>query len=190
MLSTIDSGTLRVILRVYFIVCLFFLGIIGRQCGKLAVKRDLLDGHQVRIHRMTGWLKSEAILSAIWKLRQLPGGWFLGLLMIIASLISLTADVIVAKLVVSESASDLCPFTQGLVMDWTDSESFSYPPSNSWVATLASNAQYISLGNGDQCQVGIYRKIPGDQIALNDFYGNTSTPFPFQDITGYLWCSA
>ncbi|CZR55523.1 uncharacterized protein PAC_05411 [Phialocephala subalpina] len=128
-----------------------------------------IQGDTVRIHRMTGWLQARDVLVVIWKLRQLPGGWWLGLMMIVTSALSLTADLAVARLVQPWDAPDVCLFDQGLVMDWDGSEAFSSPPQNSWVATIASNVQYFSENNG--CEVGIYRKVPSSGTLLWSFCG-------------------
>lgn len=69
MWSNVDSSVLRVALRIYFLGSLALLGLIGRQCCKLATKIDLLHGRPVPLNRMTGWLRPLDILTCIWKLQ-------------------------------------------------------------------------------------------------------------------------
>jgi len=186
--STIDPGLFRIALRVYFISALFLLGTIGRQCCKLAAKVDLLQGQTVSINRMTGWLQARDVTIVLWKLRRLPGGVWLGLMMIITSILTLTADLAVTGLVKPVNLPALCPFTSGLVLDWsTDVETFSAPPPNGYPALVAANAQVYSgqwnstLPYPYECLVGIYRKIPVDGDPY--FCGNE------QDVLGGWECT-
>jgi hypothetical protein len=73
----IDAGLVRFILRGYFIITLFLLGVIGRQVGKCAAKGEVRICKPVSLHRMTGWLHANSIAIVIWKLHKLPGGWWL-----------------------------------------------------------------------------------------------------------------
>jgi hypothetical protein len=186
--SRISAGHLRIALRVYFISALFLLGTIGRQCCKLAAKVDLLQGETVSINRMTGWLQARDVAVVLWKLRRLPGGVWLGLMMIVSSILTLTADLAVTGLVQPVTLPDLCPFEEGLVLDWSDNiEQFYAPPPNGYPALIAANVQiYSNLWNKTipppyGCLVGIYRKIPwnGDQY----FCGNE------QDVLGGWECA-
>ncbi|PMD31984.1 hypothetical protein L207DRAFT_518878 [Hyaloscypha variabilis F] len=186
--STIDPGLFRIALRIYFISALFLLGTIGRQCCKLATKVDLLQGHTVSINRMTGWLQARDVAIVLWKLRRLPGGVWLGFMMIITSLLTLTSDLAVTGLVKPVSLPDLCPFTEGLVLDWgTNVETFSAPPPNGYPALIAANVQAYSgqwnstLPYRYECLVGIYRKVPWDGDP--SFCGNE------QDVLGAWECT-
>ena len=167
--SRIDASYLRIVLRVYFISALFVLGTLGRQCCKLATKVDLLQGETVSINRMTGWLQARDVAVVVWKLRRLPGGVWLGLMMIASSILTLTADLAVTGLVKPVMLPDLCPFTEGLVLDWSDNaESFYAPPPNGYPALIAANVQVYSdqwnsaIPHEYQCLVGIYKKVPWD----------------------------
>jgi hypothetical protein len=158
MLWTIDSGVLRLVLRVYFIIFITLLSLIGSQCCKCAAKVDLLQGKNVDLNRMTGWLRLSDILTCIWKLRRLPGGLWLGLVMIITALLSTAADLTVALLVVPVDGLGECIFTEGLVMNWETPEAFNRPPPNGFPALIATNVQIYSNNSG--CLVGIYTKVP------------------------------
>jgi hypothetical protein len=158
MLWTIDNGTFRLVLRVYFITMTTLLGIIGSECCKCAAKVDLLSGRNVKLNRMTGWLRPVDIFICIYKLRTLPGGVLLGFVMITTTLLSLTADLLVAKFVLPARGPGECLFTTGLVMDWGPNETFSSPPAHSYPGLIASNAQIYS--DGANCSVGIYKKVP------------------------------
>lgn len=167
--SEVDAGFLRIALRVYFIITLFLLGTIGRQCCKLSAKVDLLQGETVSINRMTGWLQARDVAVVVWQLRQLPGGVWLGLMMIITSILTLTSDLAVTGLVKPITLPGLCPFTLGLVLNWDSGvETFYAPPANGYPALIAANAQiYSGQWNSTipapyECLVGIYRKIPWD----------------------------
>jgi hypothetical protein len=161
--SDIDSGLLRGGLRVYFICTLTILGLVGSQCCKCAAKLDLINGNTVKLHRMTGWVRARDAITCIWKLRRLPGGWWLGLMMVLAGILTLVADLTVAFLVRSEYRHVFCPFGQGLVTDWAaNSETFISPPRNGYPALVASNAQITSFTNG--CNIGIYEKVPQEDL--------------------------
>ncbi len=164
MVWTIDNGTLRVVLRVYFITMTTLLGLIGSECCKCAAKVDLLSGKNVKLNRMTGWLRPIDIWTCVYKLRRLPGGVLLGFVMITTTLLSLTADLAVSKLVLPAVGPSECIFTTGLVMDWTNNETFTSPPPNGYPALIASNVQIYSAYSN--CSVGIYNKVPisGDPL--------------------------
>jgi hypothetical protein len=107
---------------------------------------------------MTGWLRPMDIVTCIWKLKRLPGGVWLGLVMIITTLLSVSADLTVTAFVVPVLASGECLFTYGLVMNWQTQEVFSSPPPNGYPALIASNVQIYSANSN--CSVGIYTKVP------------------------------
>jgi hypothetical protein len=155
---TIDNGTLRLVLRVYFITMTTLLGLIGSECCKCAANVDLLSGKNVKLNRMTGWLRPIDIWTCVYKLRRLPGGVLLGFVMITTTLLSLTADLAVSKLVLPSTGPSDCIFTTGLVMDWTSNETFNSPPANGYPALIASNVQIYSAYSN--CSVGIYNKVP------------------------------
>lgn len=155
------------------------IGLIGSQCCKCSAKFDLTHGRTVNLHRMTGWLRPSDIASCIWKLRRLPGGLGLGIMMVIVSILTLTADLAVNILVSQSFQQGYCKFDIGLVMNWTaGSESFIEPPPNGYPERIASNAQIFSLNNG--CPIGIYRKIP--------WTGNSSFCANEYDIMGTWDC--
>jgi hypothetical protein len=167
--SSIDASYLRRVLRAYFISALFLLGILGRQCCKVATKVDLLQGETVSINRMTGWLQARDVAVVLWKLRRLPGGVWLGLMMIVPSILTLTVDLAVTGLVKPVTLPDY-PFTEGLVLDWSNNvETFYVPPPNGYPALISANIQIYSdqwnraIPHEYQCLVGIYRKVPWDR---------------------------
>ena len=143
---------------------LALIGLIGSQCCKCAAKLDILHGRTVNLHRMTGWLRPSDIATCIWKLRRLPGGLGLGIMMVIVSILTLFADLAVNILVTQSPQQGICDFQFGLVINWTD-EAFVQPPANSYPAQIALNAQFYSYDNNElldnpDCQTGIFRKIP------------------------------
>jgi hypothetical protein len=149
-----------VALRIYFITVLTLLGLIGSECCKCVAKVDLLRGKKVKLHLMTGWLRPIDIVTCIWKLKRLPGGVWLGIVMIITTLLSVSADLTVTAFVVPVLAPGECLFTTGLVMNWQTPEDFFSPPPQGYPALIASNAQFYSADSN--CSVGIYKKVPQD----------------------------
>jgi len=113
----IDAGLIRFILRGYFLITLFLLSIIGRQVGKCAAKVELLKNKAVSLHRMTGWLHANDIGLVIWKLHRLPGGWWLGTMMITTSILSIISNLLITKLINPTLLPALCNFNQGLVVN-------------------------------------------------------------------------
>lgn len=159
MISTVDSGVLRLGLRVYFIGTLLLISMIGGLCCRSAAKYDLLKGNHVKVNRMTGWVRFRDVLVVMWKFRRLPGGWWLGFTMIVASALALVSDLAVSKLVYSSYDTGLCDFKgTGLGFDPIE-ESWIVPPAQAYPALIASNAQ---ITTSSDCLVGIYRKIPDD----------------------------
>jgi hypothetical protein len=189
MYSEVEQSHLRYALRVYFIVGMFVLAIIGSQCCNAAAKLDLLRGKPVPLYQMTGWLHPKETFWCIWKLKRLPGGLWLGLMMCVASLVTIAGkspghtlryeclgDVQfhlrengLTHIFVADFATNSvkavptmgrCKFNQGLVVDFDQNKTvFSTPPNNGFPAVLASNAQVVSTKNG--CDIGVYKKIPG-----------------------------
>ncbi len=109
-------------------------------------------------------------------------------MMIITSILTLTSDLAVTGLVKPVTLPGLCPFTQGLVLNWGSGvETFYAPPPNGYPALIAANAQiYSGQWNNTipapyECLVGIYRKIPWD--GDSDFCGNAD------DVLGQWECT-
>jgi hypothetical protein len=70
MLWAIDNDTLLLVPQVYFITMTTLLEIIGSEYCKCAAKFDLLYGKDVKLNRMTRWLRSVDILICIYKVED------------------------------------------------------------------------------------------------------------------------
>jgi hypothetical protein len=130
-----------------------------------------------------------------------PWRWWLGIMMVIASLLTLVADLSVALMVLQTYRWDICEFYEGLVMDWKDQATFVVPPPNGYPALVASNTQINAVTNG--CKIGIYNKVPiQDDVFLcpsdeeilgtwecNDVHQDAIMPpeYTEDDIAAYLY---
>ena len=175
MLSALSNTFLRALLRVYFVGAFALIALIGAQCCKCSAKLHLLNGRSVRLVEMTGWVRGPDIAQAVWKLRRLPGGVWLGTVMIAASVVSLVADLASSTLVYERDIVSRCLFGQGLVVESSKS-SWGTPPPNSKASLIVSNAQIFSFDN--QGAVGIYRKVNSDV----NFYAE------YEDLLGWWNC--
>jgi hypothetical protein len=102
-------------------------------------------------------------------------------MMVIVSILTLTADLAVNILVYPIPMASFCDFDHGLVMNGANgSDSFTSPPANSYPALLAVNAQIYSLDN--ECETGIFRKIP--------YGGNVTFCGSDYDVLGTWECSS
>lgn len=138
-------------------------------------KLDLVHRRSVNLNEMTGWIRGADLWQGIYKLRRLPGGLWIGMIMVSASVMSLVADLATSTLVYRKEIPSRCLFTRGLVVypnsTWTE------PPPQERPAVVASNAQIISQTNGGL--IGVYRKA---SFALDfsaqpdDLLGSVRTP--------------
>ncbi len=115
MIFDISSEHVRTILRVYFTVIIILIGWIGDSCCGLRARLSVIRNQHVSMHKMTGWLSGFNLFAFSWKLRAVPGGW-IGVIMTIVTLLSLTSDLAVAGLVKSVSVPSRCEFGKGLVI--------------------------------------------------------------------------
>jgi hypothetical protein len=145
----------RTALRAYFTILTLLIGFIGNSCCSLRAQLSIIRSGHVDLGHMTGWLKGLDILKYGWKLRILPGGW-LGLLMLIVTILSLTSDLAVAGLVKVVQVPQRCLFGQGLVFDKSAGSLYS-PSPNGAPVYVVTQAQATSVNNtGLQ---GIYKKV-------------------------------
>ena len=148
----IDSGIVRFALRVYFMILLFVIALLGDQCLALRTKLSLLRGRPVTVTSMTGWLRGAQLLKGTYQLRRVPGG-ILGGFMLLSAIIALLADLAVSAFVVTHNQQSRCDFTKGLAMNETTSE---YPSLLGTCFLWASAQQVTSMRNGGM--MGIYKK--------------------------------
>lgn len=117
-------------------------------------KLGLVHRRSVALNEMTGWVRGTDLWHGIYKLRRFPGGLWIGMVMVSASVLALVADLATSTLVYRKEVPDRCPFTHGLVV--SPNSTWVYPPATDKPATVASNAQFISQSNNGL--VGVYRK--------------------------------
>ena len=158
--SNIDSRIVRIVFRIYFVIAIALLALVGKACAKSAVKLQLLHRKAVSVTSMTGWLQGVDLLLTMVKLKKLPGNVSLGSIMVVGTIVSLVADIAVSGLVQRVQVPSRCPFGQGLVLSITQPGTFDVTPVNGQPYTVASLAQRTSLPNGGL--VGIYWKVNGD----------------------------
>jgi hypothetical protein len=193
--SDIVDTHLRYALRVYFIAGMFVLAIIGNQCCKCAARLDLLKGRQVDLHRMTGWLHPKETIYCIWKLKRLPGGLWLGLMMIVASIVTI-AGKFLSRESFSEDLLDTQSFfvaeqrlTVNVAADFATNSIREVPTMGrckfetglvtrldwsklSWTSPPVNGMAAVRASNGQSasfqngCQIGVYKKIPGFEDPL------------------------
>lgn len=177
----IDDGTVRALFKVYFVVFVILIGIVGDLACRLTARSALLRGRAVTLTATTGWIHGPSFVKATFQLRRIPCGW-LGWLMLVATVIDLTADFGVAKTVTSVPITSTTYWPQGMVVS---NNTKTTKPSTQWQAfswaTLAqvynsANAERWKLGNS---RFGIYRFVHND----TNFLANND------DIIGYWNCS-
>jgi hypothetical protein len=174
------SAYVRLALRAYFTVLLLLLAFLGDQCCGKRVKLRLYYRRFVSVRQMTGWLHGWGAASALVSFRGSPAGW-LGIVMLLASLLGIICDLAVSGLVVTVDVVSRCPFnTTGKYTALSDA----HPPNPVGVESagtlfnLITQAQGISQANGGLD--GIFRKV------------NTDTRFrpDEKDIVGRWICEA
>lgn len=161
MIVNYNAGDLRTYLRIYFLVVLTVLGLVGNACCASAVKVKLYRNKTVLIHLMTGWQKGTDVFTTMFSLRRLPGGWWLGFIMIVAAFLTLGADLAVTRSVVPVTVESRCAFLDGLILNTSGGGNiWQTLPWNGQPKIVASNAQITSQENG--CLAGVFAKINRD----------------------------
>ncbi|RFU31594.1 hypothetical protein B7463_g4717, partial [Scytalidium lignicola] len=161
MIVDYNAGDLRTYLRIYFLVVLTVLGLVGNACCASAAKVKLYGNKPVWIHLMTGWQKGTDVFTTMFSLRRLPGGWWLGCIMIVAAFLTLGADLAVTRTVVAVTVESRCLFLEGLILDTSGGGNiWQTLPWNGQPKIVASNAQITSQENG--CLAGVFAKINRD----------------------------
>src|ERR1700730_7190651 len=110
-----ESNFIRIGLRLYFRVLFIFLALVGDICCSNRVKLLLLNEGSVPIPMMTGWLGLISILKMWTSQKRIPAG-FLGILMIVVELMSLSSDLLVSGLVRPTEIPGRCSFGRGIVL--------------------------------------------------------------------------
>lgn len=166
------SEYVRLALRAYFTVFFLLLGLIGDQCCSCRVKLRLMKERTVPINLMTGWLSGFIPIWTLKTLRKLPGGW-LGVIMILSSVLALVSDLAVSGLVKTVQVPSRCPFGTGLIIPTTPFVPLTGPPNNGAPYYAVAQAQLTSQINGGLS--GIYWKVNRDpkfRADAEDLVGN------------------
>jgi hypothetical protein len=108
------------------------------------------------LHRMTGWLHANDIGIVMWKLHRLPGGWWLGTMMVITSILSVTSDLLVTRLINPTLQPGFCPFDQGLVVEVSLTKFFKLCILICWPPNFTSRALHVSKKCLNQSLWSIY----------------------------------
>ncbi|KAK5082335.1 hypothetical protein LTR05_007481 [Lithohypha guttulata] len=178
--DNISDGGIRVIFKVYFIVLVLLIGLVGNYCCRLNARLRLLRGQIVSLTATTGWVSGPSLIGLIWELRTMPGGW-LGFLMLLAAVLDLVGELGAAKTVTSVPWFSTVYHSKGMTMNATTRTAY---PSVNWEAyRWASQAQRNSYVNGldtglGELHYGIYRMVTND----SHFMANTD------DAIGYWSC--
>jgi len=161
---TIASENLRSILTIYFTVFSTLICVVGEKCLSSKNRRTLLNDRTIPLSHMTSWLTSFAPFIYLIRSSRIPGGW-LGLIMLITTVISPICHLLVSKFVRTVTLTGQCAFGTGVVM--TQNTSFFADHRSSAVsvwppARIAIDAQSTSARNGGL--PGIYWKANEDPM--------------------------
>jgi hypothetical protein len=148
----LSSSVVRTALRIYFMIGLVVIALLGDMCCDYRNKLRLLRGQLVKITNMTGWLPGAQLLKSAFQLRRIPGG-YLGILMVFTGLIALLSDLATSGFVHTVSRPSRCPFTRGLALNDTIAM---YPSMLGTPYFHASSSQLMSWTNGGA--MGMYSK--------------------------------
>jgi len=163
--SIISDGAIRVLFRVYFIIVMIFIGVVGSWCCHLHVRHRLLSGRTVPLTATAGWVQGPVFAKIFLQLRRIPGGW-LGWLMLLATLLDLTGEFGVAKTVTMIWRPSTSTWYQGMIVD-KNQEFHLYPDINFGAYTYAATAQQYSYSNANltglgENRFGIYQFVAYD----------------------------
>ena len=157
-----SSAYVRLFLRIYFNVTLPLLGFIGDQCCRRASQLLLLRGKPLDVTQTTGWLRGSRAAYVIYSMRRSPAG-LLGIIMILASVLWIAADLMVSGFVVPVQVVDRCPFntTGYMVLSKNHTAIGPFVPSNvGGLWDIVTRATSTSQSNGGL--TGIFHKANGD----------------------------
>lgn len=156
-ITFVSGSVVRVAIRVYFIVVLGLVAILGGDCASKQAKIDLMKSKTIPVTSMTGWLGGFDLFWNWYLMRSIPGGIGLGLLMILTILLTWSADIVASYFVRDTTAIGTCSFTTGSVLGVEGPWGWSSPPVNGRPYLVIMNAQTISAQNGGV--YGIYSLV-------------------------------
>jgi len=118
---------------------------------------------------MTGWMNGANVAFAVWPLGAVPAGW-LGVVMILATVLSIVSDLAVSGLVVTVNVPSRCTFnTSGYytIIPQSPLTANIIPANAGALFKLINQAQLNSVTNGGLG--GIYGKVNGDPSFRADY---------------------
>ncbi|KAK5051461.1 hypothetical protein LTR84_003113 [Exophiala bonariae] len=158
-----SSSYVRLALRVYFNITLPLAAAIGDQCCRRRSQLQMMKKNTVDATQTTGWLRGTSAAYVIYSMRRSPAG-FLGVIMILASLLWFAADLVVSTLVMPVMVVDRCPFntTNNYMVPYIKQSGFGpMAPSNLGALwDTITRATFTSQSNGGL--TGIFKKANGE----------------------------
>ncbi|RKK68717.1 hypothetical protein BFJ69_g13352 [Fusarium oxysporum] len=154
LIEIISPPTVRVILRVYFIVFLTATTWLTKKALHCRAKIRVARGNSISVIdniRADGF----ELFTASWGLRSLAGGSLSFFTLLLLYCFGHTTDLLTNYLVVGHKIQARCPFNRGLVFDDLKPNRFSQW--NGRPVSFLQNAQLFAVNNS--CKYGIYKKV-------------------------------
>lgn len=154
LIKIISPPTVRVILRVYFIVVLLATTWLTKKVLHYRAKTEVAHGNSISVIdniRADGF----ELLTASWGLRGLAGGSLSFFTLFFLYCLGHTTDLLTNYLVVGHNVQARCPFNRGLVFNDLKPNRFSQW--NGRPVSFLQNAQSFAVNNS--CKYGIYKKV-------------------------------
>lgn len=154
-ITVVSTATVRVLLRVYFIVFIAATAWISKIALHMLAKIIVARRRTVSATSAIGSLDGLDLVLTSFRLRRLAGGTVGFSILLLLFLLGKAADVLTAYLVVSKPVKHRCWFGQGLVFN--DSVPNVYSQVNGRPVAVLQNAQIFAVNN--TCPYGIYKKV-------------------------------
>lgn len=153
LIESISTPTVRVILRVYFIVLLAATTWLMKKALHSTAKISVARGRSISA---IGNIRVDSfeLFTASWGLRRLAGGPFSFSALLLLFFLGKTTDILTNYLVVGHRIHARCPFDRGLVFN--DLEPNRFSQWNGRPLSFLQNAQLFAVNNS--CEYGIYKK--------------------------------
>jgi hypothetical protein len=179
----VDSGKLRIGLRIYLTAIFLIISFVGNQCCRYRAMLRLLQQRSAEVPLFTGWLSGTSILQVWYKLGRPPAS-FMAYFMVLAALANFAGDVLVSGLVKTVQVPSRCQFGAGVVIPQKATDYISAPEYNQLAVRMAIQAQNTSVENGGLS--GIYWKYNSEsnfRAEAQDVAGNWICDDVHQDVT-------
>ncbi|KAK9438304.1 hypothetical protein VB005_09312 [Metarhizium brunneum] len=155
-ITILSTATVRVILRIYFIILLATAAWLFKTALHILAKVIVARRQTVSATSVLGSLAGglDLVLTSF-RLRKLAGGTVGFSILLLLFLLGKAADILTAYLVVSKPIKDRCWFGRGLVFN--DTMPNIYSQVNGRPVAVLQNAQIFAVNN--TCSYGIYKKV-------------------------------